>query len=111
MPYFPRWPRRLYYAVVAAVFLTTLIIELVTLGTFGVEYSSTNSFLRKYQLITTSVCPLYGETPSEPYRINVDLAHNASCGFSLWGIVTIILFLSIWMMIQIVMAIVGKPQM
>ena len=110
MPY-SVWPRRLYYVVMAAVFLTTLIIELVTLGTFGIEYSSTNTFLRKYKLITTSVCPLYGEAPPEPYRVNVNLEHNASCGFSLWGIVTIILFMAIWMMIQIVMAIVGKPQM
>ena len=110
MPY-SVWPRRLYYVVMAAVFLTTLIIELVTLGTFGIEYSSTNTFLRKYKLITTSVCPLYGEAPPEAYRVNVNLEHNASCGFSLWGIVTIILFMAIWMMIQIVMAIVGKPKM
>lgn len=100
-----RWSARLYYVLLAVVYLVILIIELVTLGTFGVEFTRTNSLYT-----TDPVCVLYGSA-TETNEVNVLLNNNASCGFTFWGIVTVVLVLLVWTGLHIVMALCGKPKL
>ena len=59
-----------------------------------------------------TVCVLYGRESDGANGANVELPTSAAaCGFVLWGVVTIILVLLMWIVVQVVMAGVGKPRM
>lgn len=105
-----RWFCRLYYALMAVVYLIILAIQLITLGTFGVQFTRTNSFHGTHS-DTSAVCVLYGKSMDPSSLFNVVLTNSASCGFTFWGIVTIVLVLLVWMALHVVLAIIGKPKM
>lgn len=68
-----------------------LILEVIALGTFGAQFNSTREFWKKYIVkagTDSMVCVLYGRSSID--GANPHLVNNASCGFSFWGIVTII---------------------
>ena len=105
-----RWRRRLYYVIISALVGLILFIQLVSLGTFGVQFSRTTSFWKEHVDESVSVvCVLYGTESTG--LANIALPTSASaCGFVLWGNVTIILLLLVWLVIQVVMAIIGRPK-
>jgi len=89
--------QRTYYTIFAVVYVITMVIELVSLGTFGVQFSRTRS------LFEGDVCVLYGEDNT--------VKKNASCGFTLWAMTTVVLVLLIWAVFHIIMALLGRPKM
>jgi hypothetical protein len=104
-----RWGHRLYYSIMAGVYIIMLITTLVTLGTFGVQFSKTMSF-HYTSTGRSAVCVLYGTEPEQNDAFNVRLTNNASCGFTLWGLVTIVLVLVVWIALHVVLALIGKPK-
>ena len=103
--------QRTYYSIMGAIFLIIIIIEVVTLGTFGVQFTRTMAFWRDHDMpgADSEVCVLYGRSSTD--GINPILTNNVSCGFSFWGIVTILIVLLIWMILHAIMAALGKPRM
>ena len=54
---------------------------------------------------------LYGDEPKD-LEANIALPTSAgACGFVLWAIVTTILISIVWIVVQVFMAIIGKPKM
>ena len=102
---------RVYYIAMAALYILTIIIQLVTLGTFTSQYSRTNSFYTDNLGSSLVVCTLYGEGMGVDDKFNVALSDNASCGFVFFGIMAVIIVLLILIAIHVIMAIVGKPKM
>ncbi len=101
----------MYYLIISVLLTLILLLQLVSLGTFGVQFSSTSSFWKEYvDSSAATVCVLYGTTPGEGANIALP-ASAAACGFVLWAIITIILVLLMWIVVQVVMAIIGKPKM
>lgn len=90
--------QRFYYLVMTILYGIVLVIELVTLGTFGVQFSRMRSHF------SSDVCVLYADN-------NLNPGNNASCGFTLWGLVTIIVVLLVWMVFHVIMALIGRPKM
>lgn len=106
-----RWQQRLYYSIISAILMLILFIQLVTLGTFGVQFSSTNSYWSQQVESGGTVCVLYGDEPKD-LEANIALPTSAgACGFVLWAIVTTILISIVWIVVQVFMAIIGKPKM
>lgn len=102
--------QRIYYFVMVVIFTVILVIQLVTLGTFGVQFSRTRSFWSKNNLGPTAVCVLYGDKGTD-IMYNPILSNNASCGFTLWGLVTVIIVLIIWIVFHVIMGLIGRPKM
>ena len=103
-----RWGHRVYYVIMTGVYIVILLATLVSLGTFGVQFSATRRFHDRVAS-SSSVCVLYG-LDREDNAINVRLTNNASCGFVLWGLVTIVLVLVVWIGVHVVLALLGKPK-
>ena len=104
--------QRLYYTLMAAIFLIMIIIEAVALGTFGTQFNNTVNFWRQNipGANSSTVCILYGRR-SSMNGTNPVLTNDGACGFSFWGMVTILIVLLCWMVFHIIMAAFGKPRM
>ena len=100
--------QRVYYLIMAIMYGVTLVIELVTLGTFGVQFARTRSFWKDHVTGSSQVCVLYGGSSD---GMNPSLGNSASCGFTLWGLVSVIIVLVVWTIFHIIMAIMGRPKM
>ena len=108
-----RFVERAYYIVLAVLFFLTMIMQLVTIGTFTVQHSRTNSFYRENlgTRNSSSVCVLYGEEMSVGDKFNVALDNDASCGFVIFGILIVVIVLLVFMVAYVFLGIAGKPRM
>ena len=91
----------------AGFFAITLFIEVIALGTFGVQFSRTRSFWVNHVNGDSKVCVLYGTISS---NINPMLTYNASCGFALWALISIVIVLLTWTIYYGVLAVMGRPK-
>lgn len=106
-----RWPHRLYYSIMAGIYGVVLIAQLVTLGTFGVQFSLIDRFHDKHVPDGSRVCVLFGKKIDASSPLNVRLTNNPSCWFVLWAVVATVLVLLVWIGGHVIMAIIGKPKM
>ncbi len=98
---------RVYYLIMAGLCALTILLEVVILGTFGLQFSKTRSFWGNYVNGNSEVCVLYGTASPKG---NPFLSNNAACGFVLWAIISIIIVLIVWTVYFIILAAIGLPK-
>ena len=98
---------RLYYLGMAGIFAITLFIEVVALGSFGIQFSRTRSFWASNVNGDSKVCVLYGTISN---TTNPMLSYHPACGFVLWALITIVVELLTWTIYYGAMVLLGRPK-
>ena len=99
-------PARLYHGLLTVVFLVLFLDSIISLGTFGTVQAKLES-LRRRSLVPFGQCILFGSRTEEDF---IKLSQLGSCGFVLWGQVSIAIVAFVWIVVSIVMAVIA-PRM
>ena len=103
-------PARLHYSVLAAVYFIMLIVALVALGSFGAKEAQVRGFRSRHFPSSPGTCILYssftGEFIARGIR-EIRLGSGSACGFVLWSQASVLIVVTVWLIYNIVLAVLG----
>ena len=91
---------RCYYVFMFLVYLILFLVSVVSLGSFGVTEHQVRGFYAGYKQYNS--CILYGAFKGYDVdddgnrRVIVRLSNIGSCGFVLWGLISVMIVMFVW---------------
>ena len=108
-------PARIYFVMMAVVYLALILMAVVALGSFGIKQSQITRRQINLGLDRSQTCILFadflGTETKDGQEVHIKkLKPPGVCAYVLWGLISVTIVAVVWFIYSIVLAIIG-PKM